>query len=110
MEKIDWNTTLKDYHETKKAIELLTKQLADKKGIITDFLKDQPEMKYSVGEGKSAIGFSLRQSPTYEYSSDVTELEIKQDLISEKIKKIKKQEVENGKAKIVHTAYSVYSK
>lgn len=101
---------LMDFYATKKAIEEMTKDLALKKEKIIEFLKSQPGMRFSIGEGDNGIGFSLRSTPIYQFSESVGKLEENAKLISEKIKEIKKSEIESGVAKTIDTQFSVWTK
>lgn len=101
---------LMDFYATKKAIDEMTKDLAVKKEKVTEFLKNQPGMKFSIGDGDNGIGFSLRSTPIYEFSESVGKLEENAKLISDKIKDIKKNEIETGVAKVINTQFAVYTK
>lgn len=110
MEENTIEQKLKNFFDLKTEVAVLTEKMNKEKEEVTAFLKTQPEMKYSVGEGETAVGFSLRATPVYEFSGVVESLEGNSKLISDKIKEVKKNEIESGVAKVVNTQYAVYTK
>jgi len=85
---------LKQYQETKGAIDILQKELDELKPKVVEILED--------AEGKveiSGASFSLRSSITYQYSNKVINL-------GNEIKLLKKEEFENGTATIAKESSS----
>ena len=106
MDELTIDQKLQNYFDLKTEIAVMTESLNKKKEEITEFLKKQTGMKYSVGD----IGFSLRATPIYQYTNTVLALEENVKLIDAKIKEVKKNEIETGDAKVVNTQYAVYIK
>jgi len=98
---------LEQFYKDKKKLDILTKKVAEQKIEVTEFLKTQPELKYSIGD---TMGFSLRSTPVYKFSETVEGLEKNAKLIAEKIKEVKANEIKDEIATIVSNQYAVYTK
>lgn len=86
--------TLKDYFETKKAIDDLNKYLGTLKPKVVEIL-DSNEGKIETG----FANFTIRPFTTYTYSNRVIELE-------NQLKALKKEELDSGVATVKSESYS----
>lgn len=89
-------TILKDYYKKKLKLEVLTLEVKEAQEKVLAHLE-------TVG-GKAEIKdakFSVRTSPTYEYTALVDALEEQVKSKKEEVKKLQKYEIEHGAAKIV---------
>lgn len=104
---------LQDYYETKTALEILTKEVEEKKQAVIEYLKTQLDFKAETPLAK----FSLRRDFEYEFTNKTMQKasQIEFDLLSHKeaikegqtfIKNLKAVEVEDGSAKLINTTYS----
>ena len=89
------NKILQDYHTSKLALDIMTKEVNEKKQAVTDFLASQPNKKAEIDEAS----FSLRAYITYEFSEVIQEKQVQ-------IKNLQKLEISSGVAKVKSEKYS----
>lgn len=101
-----------DYYESKLALEILAKELEEKKEKVIEALKKEPENKAEI----TGARFSLRKDYVYEFSGKTRQkiasiefdLEKQKNIIKESqnfIKGLKAQAIEDGTAKLIDTKY-----
>ena len=81
---------LEDYKISKMALDIMTKNVNEKKQAVVEVLRDLPNEK-AVYSGAS---FSLRSYKRYEFSDETDSLAIE-------LSEAKKREIESGVAKVV---------
>lgn len=92
------NDLLTDYYKAKLNLELLTLQVKEKQEAVMAFLKSQPDNKAAIPQAK----FTIRKTPVYGgFSMNIADLETEVKDKQETIKRMKKEEIENGVAKVV---------
>lgn len=101
-----------DYYEAKLALDILTKEVEEKKSELIKTLLSVPDNKVEM----TGVKFYLKKEFIYEFSAKAHFLEKRSEEIIEGIKeklkglqtgvrKIKVQEIENGTAKLIDTKY-----
>jgi hypothetical protein len=104
---------LQEYYETKLALDILTKELDQKKEAVIEHLKAKVDHKDEIAGAR----FSLRRSFSYEYTAKTMQKasQIDFDLTDHReaikegenfIKGMKAQEVEDGSATLLSTTFS----
>lgn len=102
----------RDYYESKLALDILTKEVEEKKEEIVKFLLSLPDNRNEIPGAK----FYLKKDFIYEFSKKANQkiAQIEFDLEKQKeiikmeqvsIKRIKAQEIEDGTAKLLDTKY-----
>lgn len=90
---------LKDYYQTKKALEILEKEVEEKKAKILEYLEKTKEKRVET----EYATFTVRVTPTYSFSPVVTEAEELIKTQKKGIDSMKKDEIERGVATLERT-------
>lgn len=94
---------LTDFYESKSALDILAKEVDEKKKKVTEYLLTQPDKRTSVGK----VGFYLRTTPSYQFSDAVFKAEGLVKSMNEDIKAGKQEEIKTGVAKVISESYAV---
>jgi len=97
---------LRDFYETKSALDILSKEVDEKKKLVLEYLKTLPDTKTSV----DGVGFYVRTTPRYEFSGFVDNLIEELKTYNDGLKLAKKTEIEAGTATVVSEAFAVVVK
>ena len=92
-----------DFYESKSALDILTKEVDEKKKKVLEFLLQCPDKKSSVGK----VGFYLRTTPSYQFTKKVLEAEALIKDMNEDMKASKQEEIKTGVAKVISESYAV---
>jgi len=95
---------LEDYYKSKLTLEILTLEVKEKQEAVMAFLESQPDQKADIPQAK----FVIRKTPVFgNFSMNVADMETEVKDKQEVIKKMKKEEIENGTATIVDESKTV---